>query len=283
MEVIIEYVLVDNLVINFLILFLTSKILKVDLNKIRTIFANIFGTGMAFLFPILNLPASVFVLLKLLIGGIISLIAFDCKTIKRFFINYFVFISSTALFGGISFIICFLSTGKLNPDIFQSLNLNFPVGAILGIAFVYFYVVLGAIKTINERKKISEFVFSAQVKKGDKKVYFKGYLDTGNTLIDPKTNQPVVIVQYALFNKIFKVPIEKILTQKSIDEVEGARYIEYKTVGKEIKKMLVFPVEKLIVKTGEKTVERKDAILGLSFQKFTKFFGCEALLNPGIL
>ena len=57
MEIVVEYVLIDNLVVNYLILYTTAFALKINFKKYRLFFSVLFGTALAFVFPILNLNA----------------------------------------------------------------------------------------------------------------------------------------------------------------------------------------------------------------------------------
>ena len=272
-EIVIEYVLIDNFVINFLILFLSSKLMSSKIAWWRYLISIAFGTGMAFVFPILYLPTFLTILLKLLVGALMVLFAFKIKSVKKFFLHFLVFISSTALFGGLAFGFTYLCAGTINSN-------ELPVGLFFGIIGVYVYVILGVIKYISKRQKMKKYIYSMRIFNDENFYKVEAYLDSAHNLTDPETESSIVIINFATFNKIFKVPIEKVLLKQTEGYLKDAHYVDYATITKEKQKMLVFSVDKVEVEIMDKKLEKKNVLMGLSMVDFKKNFNCDALISP---
>lgn len=281
MEIVIEYVLIDNLVINFLILFLSAKVLASRIIWWRILLANLFGTAMSFVFPLLVLPSYLLIFLKLFVGALMVFIAYKLKNLKTFFLHFITFLSATALFGGITFMISFFAYGSLEVINF-TYSKNFPVGAIIGIIAVYSYVILGVINYIIKKQKMKKFVYEMKIFSHDKSYKISAYLDSAHNLIDPETNETVTIINYETFNKIFKLPMEKLIT-KDVSELKNAHYIDYRTINKSNQKMLVFNVEKIEIDLIKNKLKKENAVLGLTLTNFKNNFNCEALISPNLI
>ena len=108
----------------------------------------------------------------------------------------------------------------------------------------------------------------------------EAYLDSAHNLIDPETESSIVIINFTTFNKIFKVPIEKVLLKQTEGYLKDAHYVDYATITKEKQKMLVFSVDKVEVEIMDKKLEKKNVLMGLSMVDFKKNFNCDALISP---
>ena len=92
MIVYIEDTLIENFLVTYLILNIVFSFVCQDKNKIRHLLASIFGAVVALLYPILNLNGILVFLLKMMLGYIITIIAYKAKTLKRqifFFYNFY--------------------------------------------------------------------------------------------------------------------------------------------------------------------------------------------------
>ena len=283
MEVVIEYVLIDNLVINFLILYITSFALKLNYKKLRLFFADVFGTSVAIVFPLLNLHFALLLFLKILVGVLIVLIAFKVEKFKQFLILFFTFLLSTALLGGITFLIYYLISGSLNLTECLSNSYSFPLGIIwLGLSlFVLFNKKI--IDFIISKQKSKKFLYKIEFQTKFKKIKTDAYLDSGHKLVDPTDNLPVIIINYNVFSKLYKIPIENILLKNVPNELQNAHYIKISTLNSTSTEMLVFEVDEVKIQNKNGKFLKKKANLGLSLTNFSKNFNCDVLISPAVL
>ncbi len=282
MEIVVEYVLIDNLVINFIILYLSCKILKSRVVFWKLALSSCIGAGFALVMPLMILPVYVMILFKLILGVVMALIALPCQTFKKSVASFLTFILMTAGMGGVCFLIIFMISGTLSIDLMMTYDAGIPIGVILLICTIFAFMISALIKLFYQKKILNNFIYPTTFIDGDKKIRIDAYLDTGNTLIDPITNKPVVIVNYSLFNRLFEVSMEKIISKKiEQEDLKNSHYINFSTLGQKADNMLVFEIEKIQINLSEsESKEFDNVVLGLSFTQLKRALSCDALLHP---
>ena len=280
-EIVVEVALVDNIVVNFLILLLSSMILRKKTNKILILISAIFGAICSIVSPILNLPLWLSISYKILLGIVMTRIGLSPIGLKQNLLFFGAFVLMTSAVGGVCFGIVFLFGGEISKGGIKVLNWEIPVGVVLAVVCLVCLLISKFIKHINRKKLLNTFIFNAEIINENKKTSFEVYLDSGNNLVDPITKKPVIIVDFSIFKKIVDVPFDKVITKK-IDEkdIENSRYIDYGTVGGN-GKMLVFEVGEFLLDYDRETKKVfKNAVVGLSFSPLKKSFDCGALIGP---
>lgn len=281
MEIVIEYVLIDNIVINYLILFLACKILKEHIVFWKILISAMIGAGFALIMPIMAVSALFLIILKISLGILMVLIVFPCSSFKKALSSFLTFILMTAVMGGICFAIIYAVSGSLSMDLLSMYSAPIPVGVILLCCAFMAWLINSLIKLFYKKQKENNFKFEAVLINKEKQIRANAFLDTGNTLIDPASNKPVIIITYSLFHKLCEMPLERVLMKKVTDEdIKGSHYISFDTVGKK-SEMLVFEIDKINIITEDKQIKTfEKVLLGLSFGGIFKTFSCDALLHP---
>lgn len=257
MEIVIEYTLLQNFIIDFLIFKTTSLVLRA---KCRFVFlASILGAVVALIIPIFNLSGVAEFFLKLFLAVILVSLTFPYSKFSSFIKIYLCFFFCTFLYGGIcAFFV--QSFGQLHALLF------------LVIVIVTYLIFKYLFRFINKRKEIENFCFEVKLENEGKKCACKGFLDTGNLLSDPLTNRPVSLISYKLFNKLFNVELSDILTNNlDTKNLKFAHYINLGTVSSS-GKVLAFEIDKIVI--GDKALEKP--ILALCLKNFKSY---EMILN----
>ncbi len=281
MEIVVEYALIDNLVINFLIIKISALLLKNNVGFSRIALASVFGAFFSLLSPILSLPLWLSISYKIILGIVMVRIGLKPLGIKKNILYFIIFILTTAMMAGACFGIIFLFSGSIQGSGVLMFGGEIPVGVIASIVACVALLVAKLINYFSRKKLFDSFIFKAEIENKGKRVNFEAYLDTGNRLYDPQTNAPVMIIEYSIFRKIFDIPIDKILTQNANSFIDNSHYIDFGTIGMS-GKILVTNVEKVTLITKEKKVNLQNVTVGLSLSKFKKSFDCEALFGPEI-
>lgn len=275
MEIYIESVLIDNLVINSILLFLTAKILSYNFKKSRLMISSSFATIMSFVFPLFNLNSIILFVPKFLLGALIILMAFKINTFKDFIRLFFAFLILTAVMGGMCFMLCFafksttqFSGGNLVYD-------GMPIGIVVIVVFVVCKLINDFIKYLRTKEKIKKFKFKTIIKNLGKEYNFMGFLDSGNILVDALTQKPVIVIGIGVFKKIFNLSNEDIINGNF--SLQNSRYIRINTATK-LEKMLIFEVEEIVIEF-EKPLKLQSPILGVALKNFKTQFDCDLLLN----
>ena len=103
MTVYVEFVIIDNFVIDLLILLLTKTLLKIQTKKILLFIATTFGTIVAVVSPLL--PNIISQVIKIPLALSMVLIAFRPKTLKEFLAQTLTFLISTFVMIGCCLVI----------------------------------------------------------------------------------------------------------------------------------------------------------------------------------
>lgn len=280
MIVYIEQVVIDNLIINYLLLFLTAKILFLTPKFWRMFLGSVTGTVFALVFPLFSLDGILLVLLKILLGMVIINISFEYKTLKKFLLTLFCFVCFTAVMGGLIFGLMF----ALSPDL-KLENGTFvythsvPVGIYILVVSVFAKLIYDAFLTAQKKQKLKQFEYDMTICNEKKVVPIKVFLDTGNLLTDKITGKPVIVVSFKTFQKIFNIKTSDYL--RGNYNVPNSRYIDLNSALKRMR-MLIFEVDSVLIKTPEKEKKIDRAVLGLARADFRLSLGCDAVIGSQV-
>lgn len=103
MTIYIDIIFLENLFMNYIILFATGTIVKAPIKIMRTLISSIFGSVYAIVsyMSILEIYSST--LLKIILSISMVYIAFGSKNIKQFFKQLIIFYLTSFTFGGVAF------------------------------------------------------------------------------------------------------------------------------------------------------------------------------------
>jgi len=272
MEVYIEYVLIDNIIINFLLLHIVSKICNLHAYKRNIIFSALIASMFSILTPLVTLNNILITLFKLMVAAIILLFLKRFKSIKKYLCVYFVFLTITFLFGGL--IIATLSIFNINYTVNGLLFLNFEIPLSLFIVPIYFYYLLfmKIYRYLQSKMRVSTYFFQTKLFVNNKYHSLTGYIDTGNNLYD-NDKKPIVVLSFNHFVNIFSnIPVYKILLKNITEkDIKNSHYIDVCTVNAK-EKMLVFKADELLLNDtkGDRRIF-KDISVGVSNKSFEEY------------
>ena len=199
MVVYIEYVLLDNFIIDFIIFYSVAHILKLNLIKWRITLACIVGVGFAFAIPYININNAILFIIKLSMGVILVYIAFSLKSLKKFILTYLVFVFLTFLLGGICYgLQGFVQSPKIMNGTISYVN-EFPVSLIILAIFVFFIIGKNLYSSIKLKKKFAKI----QIYHAGHQLKLNALIDSGNQLIDDKTKIPISFLSKKAFCETF--------------------------------------------------------------------------------
>ncbi len=211
MTVYIEYVLLDNFIVDYLILKTTHNLLKKSYKKLRLALSSLLGAIFALLFPLFSLGTLLELFVKLLTGVIVVLLSNKYSSTKDGFISVLTFILITFIFGGGVYAIFGLIGLKLGTKI--------SIALIILPVYATYKILLLIISQIFKIKEISRFTYQILIKYKNKEIIENGFLDTGNlTFIE---NKPAVFVSSHLAQQIFGVKDYLRLKKIKITTVNG--------------------------------------------------------------
>lgn len=262
MEIVIEYVLIENLIINYFIMSCCGAMFKV---KPRLWFVScLFGALMALFFPIFNFPVYIKIIATALVAIIMVAISFPIKSAKDFAFYGFGFVFLTFVFGGLC---------QLLASWFGQLSTF-----MICIACMILYICAKLFLSRLARKRtLQTFTCSVQISCKGKKVEEIGYIDSGNVLYDPLTSAPIVLITKDVFAKI--VGQDYLFYVARPEKVKRLPYGHFVNAGGAVDggKMLVFMADKIVITEKGRAREYSHTLMGISGADFSK------TLNSGVL
>ena len=131
---------------------------------------------------------------------------------------------------------------------------------LLVVAVLGFYIIIQKLLSWHRRHK---FLHRTIIEYGGKSFQCKALLDSGNALIDPKSQTPVSIISLAVFLQMFpEISADKILCHELETCVMNGHYINCQTVNGQ-GQIFVFPPDK--IKINGTPVK---SLLGVTTQNF---------------
>lgn len=291
----IDVIFLENLIMNYLILWSTAKLLKERYSKIKLIFASALGAFYAVFmyFPQFDYFYSFFY--KIFFSIIIIIVAYTPKKISLFFRIAGVFYLLSFVFGGAAFGLYFIING-LKADNSGVLFIgSFPVIILFissGISYIFIKYFWSFVHCkIKREKTLVQLIIDFD---GDK-VFSTALVDTGNSLYEPISKIPVIVVEYDLLKDIMPNNIQSVLNLntedlKTITSVisnskwmSRFRVIPFKSLGKESGLLIGFTPDKVNISYDNKNIVLEKIVIGIYNKKLSNNGEYDSLVHPDIL
>lgn len=278
MGVYIEYAIIDNMVINYMLLSLTNRIFNYKCKKLIIFLSSVIGTTCSILSPLLNNTFNN--ILKVILVILMPLLLIKKPNFKKICLSSLTFFILTMLFVGICMFVGYNFNIAYVYNQTGQLFYNFPVGLILLICLITFISLKKIFKVIYNKKHTSNFLYNILLSNTKNTYKTSAFLDSGNFLCDNEEN-PVSLININVFKKLYpNINIASILLKHTEKlPLKNAKYIKVQGIGKS-KEILVFEIEKMQIsedKNNTKTYE--NALLGLSLKDFKQNLDAECILN----
>lgn len=237
--------------------------------------------------------------LKLLFSFLMVGITFAPLNFKSFINLTLVFYGTSFFLGGLFFgILYFINS---SPYYYHLYDLSVLIASYfipgLIISLLLFVLWSRYIKKIIQKQAVQNiFMIPIKVRFDGNEIVVNALLDTGNSLEDPISRFPVVIIEYSAIKEIFSGEIQKALERSNdndymavFDSVSGTKWstrfriIPFTSVGRENGLLLGFRPDQLkILNTGDEILT-SDVIVGIYRQELSPERRYRALLHPDLL
>lgn len=292
MTIYVDVVLIENLIMNYIILFATSIILKNNSKFWRLLSASLIGAIYTVISYISNLKIYSSMILKLILSIIIVYVAFNPPNMKKMCKSLLIFYLTSLVFGGAAFALIYIVKPQ---ETFMKNGLflgTYSLKTILLSGIVAFFIVITAFTVVKNKISKRDMFCNIKIKLNGKEIETKAMLDTGNMLKEPITNIPVIVVEHTLLYEC--VPkqilnnIEEILGgdfSKIPDEIKKKymtklKFIPFSSLGKQNGMLLGIKPEYVVIK-DENDEEKKlnEVIIGIYNKSLTKRGEYRALMG----
>lgn len=275
MTVYLDIVFLENLCMNYIILFATGYIVKLKVKQIRIILSSCLGSLYAILVYMQNNILISNIVIKVILSIVMLLIAFSPKNLKQFFKEIILFYLVSFVFGGCAMFLLYLVKPQ-NVFIRNGVYVGkYPIKIVLLGGIVGFIVTQIAFKLVKGKISKKDIYANLNIFFNGKNVNVKALIDTGNMLKDPISGIPVVIVcknkLYELFPENILNNLENIIngkiTQKIFFDnkklVSRFRIIPFSSLGMPYGLLLGIKVDKVEIDFEESKENVEEIIVGI--------------------
>ena len=287
MTVYVDVVLLENLCMNYIILFGTGYIIKLKIKHWRILVSSSIGAVYAILAYMGIFPLYANIVVKIILSICMVYIAFNPKNIKAIIKELALFYLVSFALGGCAFALLYIVRPQ---DIFMKDGVyigTYPLKIALLGGIVGFIITYVAFKVVKTRMNKNELIYEIVLKINEKELTTKVMLDTGNMLKDPISNNPVVLIEKKiLYNILPKELLENTKNMlggdfKNNEDLENEyrtrlRIIPFTSVGKQNGMMLGIKVDEIKIITDIDEIINTNAIVCVyekEFSKRGKYFG----------
>lgn len=292
MTIYVDVVLIENLIMNYIILFATDIILKNKSKFWRLLLASLIGAIYTVISYISNFKIYSSMILKMILSIIIVYVAFNPKNMKKMWKTLLIFYLTSLVFGGAAFALIYIVKPQetfLKNGLFLG---TYSLKTILLSAIVAFLIIIGAFTVVKNKISKRDMFCDIKIKLNNKEIEAKAMLDTGNLLKEPITNIPVIVVEHTLLYECIPKQIlnniEDILGgdfSKIPDEIKQKymiklKFIPFSSLGKQNGMLLGLKADYVIIK-NENDEEKKvnEIIIGIYNKSLTKRGEYRALMG----
>jgi stage II sporulation protein GA (sporulation sigma-E factor processing peptidase) len=253
MKIYLDYIFFINFLFDTLLLLSVSIVLRRNI-KIKRILLGAFIGGISIFTLFIKINSLELFLFKIIISIFMVLTTFSFKNIKYTIKNLSYLYMSSMILGGALYFLNIQFSYKQEGLIFyhNGLSINLIFLILFSPIIIYTYI-----RQAKELKNTYSKYYKVNIKYKNKNFKLNAFLDTGNKLIDPITNNPIVIVDESYFKNIEKYIMVPCNT------ISGSSLIK-----------CIIPEE---IEINNKKYNKK-VIIGLS--KNIKMEGIDCILNP---
>lgn len=278
-----DIVFIENLIINYVILYVTTLLKKIKVSYFRILLSAICGS----VYAIVSIIVSDNIISKIILSIVMILIIYPTKDIRKFLETLAIFYLVSITTGGASIAISYLVNGYKINTVNGATIVDFPIlfssiGLILGIILIK--ITINNVKSKITQKNI---FYNIEVFIGNKRTKIKALLDTGNMLKDPISQKPVIVAT--------KRSLKNVIPQEILEDIKNIlggdrlgdikpfenriKVIPFKSLGNEHGMLIGIKSNKIIVDNNE----IKDVIIGIYEKEFSRRKRYDALIGIDLL
>ena len=289
MTIYIDLIFFENIIMNSIIIYATSLIVKSKVKIIRLILSATIGAIYSIALYITNMKIYTSIFSKFVLSIVMMYVAFKPQKVKKLCKQTIIFYLTSFIFGGVALYLVYY----LKPEEILIKN-----GMYVG-EYVLKVIILGAIFeciivkiSINLIKsKIKCSYCKITIKLNEKEITTQAMIDTGNLVKEPITNAPVVIVESSLLEGIIPREILKNLDNilcgnlSNISQelqdiyISKLRCIPFSSLGKENGMLVGIKASEIIVENEDEIKVNKNIVLGIYDKSLTKKGEYRALIG----
>ncbi len=298
MEIYIDVLFLENVIVNYFILLLTAKFIKSRTSSLRLSLGAILGASYVVVLVLLpNMKIYSTTIAKIILSIAIVAVTFAPERPKSFFKVLALFYLSTFIFAGASFAFIYFnqSGGFVRNGIVYVFWGSKWVVLILSFAMVG--IIVRIFYEIIQNKLVKEkLLMPIKISFENKMIKLAALVDTGNSLHDPLTNTPVIVVEFLAIKDILPLEIQDIFKESKEEDLDSIssvvsgskwfsrfRLIPFTSLGKENGMLIGFKPDYIEIGEDETKKGVNNVVVGIYNRALSKNERYKALLGPELV
>lgn len=298
LTVYVDILFFENLVINFLILWITKKVIKSPTSSLRLFLGAFIGAAYVILLLILpGVKAYYTGTAKFLLSLLIIAVSFNQRKANEFIKTLCVFYISTFVFAGAAFAFLYFNGagGFVRNGIVYFFGDSKWTAIFLSVATVG--ILMGVIRELWISRHIKDvYLIPINISIENKTVAFNALVDTGNSLCDPLSKLPVVVVEFKAICTILPEDIRGIFEEKQENDLSKVtsvvskstwfsrfRLIPFSSLGKENGILIGFKPDFILIGSDETQRNVCEVVIGIYNRSLSRNDKYKALLSPELM
>jgi stage II sporulation protein GA (sporulation sigma-E factor processing peptidase) len=300
-EIYLDIIVLENIVVNYLILMVTARFSRTRTSSLRLFLGALAGAlylALMILLPGMKIYTTV--LSKVLLSFAMIAITFYLDRISTFIKTLALFYAVTFLFAGAGFALLFFNNGGgiiRNGVIITSLPLLGAKWSEILLALALTLIILRIFRDLIQSRLVKDkLLVQLLISFDSKAIGLYALVDTGNSLFDPLTNTPVVVVEFSAIKDILPAEIRSIFEKDRendlgavTDTISGTpwfsrfRLIPFTSLGKENGMLIGFRPDYIEIDNDHQRKGISDVIVGIYNRALSRNEKYKALLNPELI
>lgn len=294
MTVYLDIILIENIIMNYIILFATGLITKVKIKQINIIISSIVGAVYVVISYITQLEVYSNFLLKFILSISMIFIAFKARNIKNLMKHLIIFYLTSFAFGGCAFALLYYVRPQ---DILMKNGIyigTYPLKIALLGGIVGFTILNISFKLIKGKISKKDMFCEIQINFNNKTSKIKAMIDTGNLLKDPITGNNVIIAESRTLENVIPIQVLKNINNMLNTKVEESneidkqyiarlRLIPFSSLGKQNGMLVGFKPDNIIVHFEEIEKQIDKVIVGIYDKNLSKTGEYSGLVGINII
>lgn len=291
-----DVIFLENLIMNYLILWSTARLTRYSYSKIKLLIAAVLGATYAVLsyFPIYSYLFGF--LMKVLFSLLMVIIAFTPIHFHLLLKLTGIFYIVSFVFGGAAFGLFYFINGLTLTSNGISFIGDFPVKILCVAVFAAYFTIKYSWDYIQHRIKRERIVLKIEICFDNKQLLLDALVDTGNSLKDPITNAPVMITEYETIKELLPDDVQKIFEHSGENDLNAIaeimtdskwatrfRIIPFKSLGKENGMLVGFRPDIVTIFDSEKEIQLRNIVIAIYRKNLSKDGEYSALIHPEML
>ena len=271
MTIYLDIVFIENLLMNYIILFATGFIQKIQMKQLRLILSSFFGGVYAIISYLNIIPIYSNIFMKILLSIIMIYIAFNPQNVRKMLKSILLFYLTSFVMGGCALALLYMISPK--SIVFKDGVLvgTYPMKMTIIAGLIGFFIIQISFQINKRQLKKKDMICNLEICINKQKTEVKAYLDSGNTLKDPITKKPVIIVEKSKVKNLSDIDLEKIIggDEENIEKLK-LKIIPFNSIGKQNGMLIGVKPDFVKIEYEDKEEYIYDAVIGMYDKRISK-------------